>query len=163
MCVLLRLPSLFPPLYLALLHRPTTERRPREEWLNSSPPKSAFCWDWLPKKVDSVSKKVSNHPKKVDFFLRKLTKKSQKSCSIKNNSLPLHREPAPRVVWHHWRRVADILKRRLLALCSDVLKSRKFHAYTELSNDRCPTGYRLSLLCLFGMPFAYILMRARVP
>ena len=41
------------------------------------------------------------------------------------------------------------IKRRLLALCSDALKSRKFQSSSELSNDRCPTGYRLSLLCLF--------------
>ena len=59
-------------------------------------------------------------------YTRKITPKSDFSCSIQKNVLPLHREPAPRVVWHHWRRVADILKRRLLALCSDVMKSRKF-------------------------------------
>ena len=41
------------------------------------------------------------------------------------------------------------IKRRLLALCSDALKSRKFQSSSELSNDRCPTGYRLSLLCLY--------------
>ena len=51
--------------------------------------------------------------------------------------------------------VADIFKRRLLTLCSDVVKSRKFQKYSGLSNDRCPTGYRLSLLCLFGTLFAY--------
>ena len=50
---------------------------------------------------------------------------------------------------HRWRRGADIFKRRLLALCSDALKSRKFQSSSELSNDRCPTGYRLSLMCLF--------------
>ena len=42
----------------------------------------------------------------------------------------------------------DILKRRLLTLCSDESKSRKFPLVSELSNGRCPTGYRLSLLCL---------------
>ncbi len=47
-------------------------------------------------------------------------------------------------------RIADILKRRLLTLCSDLLKLRNFQVHSELSNDRCPTGYRLSLLCLFG-------------
>ena len=56
------------------------------------------------------------------------------------------RNSTPGMSARHRRGGADILKRRLLALCSDVLKSRKFHAYTELSNDRCPTGYRLSLL-----------------
>ena len=44
--------------------------------------------------------------------------------------------------------VADIFKRRLLALCSDYQKSRKFQLCSGLSNGRCPTGYRLSLLCL---------------
>ena len=32
------------------------------------------------------------------------------SCTIQKNVLPLHREPAPRGVWHHRWRVADILK-----------------------------------------------------
>ena len=45
--------------------------------------------------------------------------------------------------------VADIFKRRLLTLCSDVLKLRNLQLYAGLSNGRCPTGYRLSLLCLF--------------
>ena len=44
--------------------------------------------------------------------------------------------------------VADIFKRRLLTLCSGDLKLRNFHLYAGLSNGRCPTGYRLSLLCL---------------
>ena len=42
----------------------------------------------------------------------------------------------------------DILKRRLLTLCSDGSKSRKFQLCSGLSNGRCPTGYRLSSLCL---------------
>ena len=41
--LLLRLPSLSPLLYLALFHRPMTERRPRELRINSPPTKSAFC------------------------------------------------------------------------------------------------------------------------
>ena len=45
--------------------------------------------------------------------------------------------------------VADIFKRRLLTLCSGDLKLRNFHLYAGLSNGRCPTGYRLSLMCLF--------------
>ena len=57
--------------------------------------------------------------------------------------------------------VADIFKRRLLTLCSDVVKSRKFQKYSGLSNDRCPTGYRLSLLCLFGTSFAFICAHTR--
>ena len=66
-------------------------------------------------------------------------------CTIQNKFVPLHREPAPGMSVHRQRRVADILKRRLLALCSDSMKLRNFQLYAGLSNDRCPTGYRLSL------------------
>ena len=46
--------------------------------------------------------------------------------------------------------VADIFKRRLLTLCSGVFETSQLSkASSGLSNDRCPTGYRLSLLCLF--------------
>ena len=48
---------------------------------------------------------------------------------------------------HPSRGFQDILKRRLLTLCSDDSKSRKFQLCSGLSNGRCPTGYRLSLLC----------------
>ena len=37
-------------------------------------------------------------------------------CTNENNFVPLHREPAPGMSVHRQRRVADILKRRLLAL-----------------------------------------------
>ena len=40
--LLLRLPSLFPLLYLASFHRLTTERRATELRLNSQPPKNAI-------------------------------------------------------------------------------------------------------------------------
>ena len=44
--------------------------------------------------------------------------------------------------------VADIFKRRLLTLCSGVFETSQLSkASSGLSNDRCPTGYRLSLLC----------------
>ena len=50
--------------------------------------------------------------------------------------------------------VADIFKRRLLTLCSDVFETSQLSkASSGLSNDRCPTGYRLSLLCQFGYIF----------
>ena len=50
--------------------------------------------------------------------------------------------------------VADIFKRRLLTLCSDVFETSQLSkASSGLSNDRCPTGYRLSLLCQFGYVF----------
>ena len=37
-------------------------------------------------------------------------------CLIQNKFVPLHREPAPGMSVHRQRRVADILKKRLLAL-----------------------------------------------
>ena len=40
-------------------------------------------------------------------------------CTIQNKFVPLHREPALGMSAHQRRRVADILKRRLLTLCSD--------------------------------------------
>ena len=51
------------------------------------------------------------------------------------------------------------IKRRLLALCSDYQKSRKFQLCSGLSNDRCPTGYRLSksnisLCCSYAYAYA---------
>ena len=54
------------------------------------------------------------------------------SCSIQNKSLPLHREPALGMSVHHRRRVADIIKKRLLAL---VLVSRNLENFT-LSKTR---------------------------
>ena len=44
------------------------------------------------------------------IFYRKITLKSDFSCTSQNNSLPLHREPAPGMSVHYRRRVADILK-----------------------------------------------------
>ena len=38
------------------------------------------------------------------------------TCTFQNNSLPLHREPALGMSAHQRRRVADINKKRLLAL-----------------------------------------------
>ena len=57
----------------------------------------------------------------------------------------------------------DILKRRLLTLCSGCQKSRKFQPCSGLSNGRCPTGYKIIPLVPIGTPFAYIRMRTRVP
>ena len=59
--------------------------------------------------------------------------------------------------------VADILKRRLLTLCSGVFETSQLSkASSGLSNDRCPTGYRLSLLCQIWLFFAYICVYAHV-
>ena len=59
--------------------------------------------------------------------------------------------------------VADIFKRRLLTLCSGVFETSQLSkASSGLSNDRCPTGYRLSLLCQFGYIFcAYVYAHTR--
>ena len=46
----------------------------------------------------------------------------------------------------------DILKRRLLTLCSGCQKSRKFQPCSGLSNGRCPTGYKIIPLVPIGTP-----------
>ena len=52
--------------------------------------------------------------------------------------------------------VADIFKRRLLTLCSGVFETSQLSkASSGLSNDICPTGYRLYLLCQFWLSFAH--------
>ena len=56
-----------------------------------------------------------------------------KICAFAFFVVPLHREPAPGMSAHRWRRVADIFKRRLLTLRSDVQKSRKFQQYPRNS------------------------------
>ena len=84
-------------------------------------------------------------------------------CSIQNKFVPLHREPAPGMSVHRQRRVADILKRRLLRSVLTLRNFATFRVSSGLSNDRCPTGYRVSFLCLFGTSFAYMYVRARVP
>ena len=43
--------------------------------------------------------------------------------------------------------VADIFKRRLLRFVLTFRNVASFKILSELSNGRCPTGYRLSLLC----------------
>ena len=55
------------------------------------------------------------------------------------------------------------IKRRLLTLCSGVFETSQLSkASSGLSNDRCPTGYRLSLLCQIWLSFAYICVYAHV-
>ena len=46
------------------------------------------------------------------------------------------------------------IRKAFIALCSDVFETSQLSkASSELSDDRCPTGYRLSLLCQFGYIF----------
>ena len=65
----------------------------------------------------------------------------------------MHREPAPGMSVHRQRRVADILKRRLLRSVLTYRNLANFVSSSELSNDRCPTGYRVILL----VPIWYVL------
>ena len=67
---------------------------------------------------------------KVNFF-----------CTYTFFFVPLHREPALGMSAHQRRRVADIIKRRLLAL---VLASRnpENFTYPKQESDKCP------LVCL---------------
>ena len=59
------------------------------------------------------------------------------------------RNSTPRDVCMSSAWVADIFKRRLLTLCSGVFETSQLSkASSGLSNDRCPTGYRLSFMCL---------------
>ena len=74
------------------------------------------------------------NPHKWHFYLHH-------SCSIQNNSLPLHREPALGMSAHQRRRVADIIKRRLLALVLVVWNPAKF-LHPKQESDKCP------LVCL---------------
>ena len=59
-------------------------------------------------------------------------------------------------------RLSRHIKKAFIALCSDGLKLRNFQRESGLSNGRCPTGYRMSLLYLWGTHFAHCHMCARV-
>ena len=65
----------------------------------------------------------------------------------------MHREPAPRDVCTSAEGFADILKRRLLRSVLTLRNFATFKISSGLSNDRCPTGYRLSILCLLWYGF----------
>ena len=100
----------------------------------------------------------------IVFILPNFAKNSQKLCLIQKNVLPLQRETQRRDVCTSAEGFADILKRRLLRFVLMISKLRNFqNVHSGLSNDRCPTGYRLSLCAYFGTSFAYIRMRTRVP
>ena len=65
---------------------------------------------------------------------------------------------------HPSRGFQDIFKRRLLTLCSDVMKCRSFKVSSDLATidvlrdiDYPPCAY----WC--GTPFAYMRMRTRIP
>ena len=59
--------------------------------------------------------------------------------------------------------VADIFKRRLLALCSDSMKSRKFLPDKNLATIDVLRDIDYPSCAYIGTPFAYMHMRTRVP
>ena len=84
-------------------------------------------------------------------------------CLIQKNVVYLHPQFHAGDVCASSAGVADILKRRLLTLCSDVFETSQLSkASSGLSNGRCPTGYRLSLLCQIWLSFSYIRVYAHV-
>ncbi len=74
------------------------------------------------------------NPHKWHFYLHH-------SCSIQNNSLPLHREPALGMSAHQRRRVADIIKGVYWRLFwnSEILQN---FTCPKQESDKCP------LVCL---------------
>ena len=80
----------------------------------------------------------------------------------------MHREPAPGMSVHRQRRVADIFKRRLLALCSDVQKCRSFNHVQDLATidvlrdiDYPSCAYLVRLLRIYMCAYAYLNYVAR--
>ena len=59
--------------------------------------------------------------------------------------------------------VADIFKRRLLALCSDSMKSRKFQPDKNLATIDVLRDIDYPSCAYFGTSFAYMRIRMRVP
>ena len=105
--IVLSFPLLIPCLILPTDDRENSERTPtqlsetKKCYLLRLPPKKV---DYIPKKVDCVPEIVANPQNK------KIASKCDFPCSIQNNSLPLHREPALGMSAHQRRRVADIIK-----------------------------------------------------
>ena len=62
------------------------------------------------------------------------------SCISANFVVPLHREPAPGMSAHHRRRVADIIKKRLLALVL-VIRKPEIFANPKQEGSKRPLGY----------------------
>ena len=74
-------------------------------------------------------------------YTRKIALKCDFSCTSANCIVPLHREPALGMSAHQRRRVADIIKRRLLALVLEHWNPAKFRNPKQESG-KCP------LVCL---------------
>ena len=82
-----------------------------------------------------------------------MAKKVNFSCTYTFFLLPLQRETQRRDVCTSAEGFADILKRRLLALCSDTSKLRNFQVSSDLATIDVLRDIRLSLLCLFWYAF----------
>ena len=108
--------SLIPCLIPPTDDRENTERRAHQ--LPVTKPKKVVC---LPEKVDSVSEivdlSVSKQKSQQNTIFLAQLKKKYYLCTVN-----LRRGMSA----HHRRRVADLLKRRLLTLCSGELKLRNF-------------------------------------
>ena len=76
-------------------------------------------------------KKLSLCLKRLTQFLRKLTKKSLFSCSIQNNSLPLHRKP----------KVCGHIIKAFISACFGNLKSCKISFHPKQEGSKRPLGY----------------------
>ena len=92
-----------------------------------------------------------------------MTKKVNFSCTYTFFSLPLQRETQRRDVCRSAEGFADILKRRLLALCSDTSKLRNFQGSSDLATIDVLRDIDYPSCAYFGTPFAYMRMRTRVP
>ena len=92
-----------------------------------------------------------------------MAKKVNFSCTYTFFLLPLQRETQRRDVCTSAEGFADILKRRLLALCSDNLKCRSFRNIQDLATIDALRDIDYPSCAYFGTPFAYMRMRMRVP
>ena len=101
------------------------------------------------------------NPHKWHFYLHY-------SCSIQNISLPLHPQFHAGDVCTSSAEVADIFKRRLLALCSDYQKCRKFQYIQDLATidvlrdiNYPSCAYLVRLLRIYICAHAYLNYVAR--
>ena len=80
-------------------------------------------------------------------YTRKIALKCDFSCISANFIVPLHREPAPGMSVHRQRRVADILKRRLLRSVLTIRNLANFSCVQDLATIDVLRDIELSLLC----------------
>ena len=92
-----------------------------------------------------------------------MAKKVNFSCTYTFFLLPLQRETQRRDVCTSAEGFADILKRRLLALCSDTSKLRNFQVSSDLATIDVLRDIDYPSCAYLGTPFAYMRMRMRVP